>query len=73
MKRAPSPRPGVIAPFTPYDVDNWNAALRQCEYARELCELGIQAGIPCDDMLTECQATRDKLTKLKQTFAPGLP
>lgn len=73
MRRPPAPRPGVIAPFTTVDVDKWNEALRQCEQARELCELGMQAGIPCEDMLTQCQETRDRITKLKQVFAPGLP
>lgn len=73
MKRSNSPRPGVKAPFSTQDVEKWNEALMQCERAREMCELGVQAGIPCEDMLSQCQAVRDQLTKLKQVFAPGVP
>lgn len=73
MKRSNGPRPGVKAPFTQQSVEEWNKALMQCEQAREMCELGVQAGIPCEEMLSQCQAVRDQLTKLKQVFAPGVP
>jgi len=66
-------RPKVKGPFTEQDIRTWNEALATCEKVREECELGIQAGFPCQEQLEACQALRDQLTAMKKTYAPHLP
>lgn len=63
----------VRGPFTTTDVENWNAALRQCAQIRQECELAISAGFPCQEQLQACQALEAQLTQMKSTYAPHLP
>ena len=73
MSKTRQLKPQVLEPFSPQDLEQWNEALRQCEAAMRGCELGIQAGFPCEDQLSACTALRDQIAKMKQVYAPGYP
>jgi len=73
MSRPKSLKPKVLGPYTEADVAQWNEALDQCQAAILQCQLGIQAGFPCQDQLSACQALKEQLGQMKSTFAPGMP
>ena len=73
MSSRKSIRPQVLQPFSEADVKQWNEALRMCEDAIGQCQLGIQAGFPCQDQESACTALRDQIAKMKAVYAPGFP
>ena len=73
MSKARTMKPQVLQPFSKQDLEQWNQALAQCEEAMRQCELGNQAGFPCEDQLQACTALRDQIAKMKQVYAPGYP